>query len=223
MSKISHSPWTLDRDHPRVQVRLNTSDMHALQAIFLERELELPLARRPKTIIDAGAFIGLSSIYFAWRFPDAKVVAIEPEKSNYELLVENIDGWDNIIAVRAALWKRATRLFIYNPGSGNWAYQVFRSKSAVRLAQRVPGVRLESLMEMTRVERVDILKVDIEGAEIEVFETAASWIQRVGVIIIELHDRLREGCESAVMRATTDFQIRRRQGEYTVLGRKGWL
>jgi len=78
-------------------------------------------------------------------------------------------------------------------------------------------------MEMAGVERVDILKVDIEGAEIEVFETAASWIQHVGVIIVELHDRLRDGCEAAVMRATTDFQIRRRQGEYMVLGRKGWL
>ena len=78
-------------------------------------------------------------------------------------------------------------------------------------------------MEIAGVERVDILKVDIEGAGIEVFETAASWIQHVGVIIVELHDRLRDGCEVAVMRATTDFQIRRRQGEYMVLGRKGWL
>src|SRR5205823_14838970 len=87
-------------------------------------------------------------------------------------LSDNIDGWENIIAVRAPLWKRSTRLCIHDPGRGNWAYQVFRSKCAVRLRQRVPGVRLESVMEMAGVERVDILKVDIEGAEIEVFETA---------------------------------------------------
>src|SRR5438128_6867077 len=115
MRKVSQSPWRLDRDRPRVLVRLNTSDVHALRAIFLDRELELALARRPQTIVDAGAFIGLSSLYFAWRYPNPKVIAIEPEKSNYELLLHNIDGWENIIAVRAALWKRSTRLCIHDP------------------------------------------------------------------------------------------------------------
>jgi hypothetical protein len=66
-------------------------------------------------------------------------------------------------------------------------------------------------MEEFRIDRVGILKVDIEGAEKEVFSGAASWIDRVDGIIIELHDRMKRGCSRTFFRNTPDFDLECRE------------
>jgi hypothetical protein len=67
-------------------LRPNTSDMDVFQQIFVNEEYEFSLDTDPAVIIDAGANIGLASIYYSIKYPKAKIIAIEPELSNYELL-----------------------------------------------------------------------------------------------------------------------------------------
>jgi hypothetical protein len=67
------------------RVRLKTSDVKAFEQVIYEKEYEMALSRPPSVILDAGANIGLASIYFANRYPNAKIIAVEPEKSNFEL------------------------------------------------------------------------------------------------------------------------------------------
>ncbi len=71
-------------------LRPNTSDLDVFQQVFIEEEYEFALDRDPEVIIDAGSNIGLASIYYSIKYPDAKIIAIEPEGSNYILLKENI-------------------------------------------------------------------------------------------------------------------------------------
>ena len=85
------------------------------------------------------------------------------------------------------------------------------------LFRSVRAVTMDTVMRETGIDSIDLLKVDIEGAEIEIFKSCP-WIRKVRVLTIELHDRLRPGCTWAVKNATKDFHFTQ-QGEVTVFYR----
>ena len=92
-------------------LRPGTADQKLYDQIFVENEYDLDLAD-PSFIVDAGAYIGLSSIYFACKYPNATVVAIEPEESNFSVLLKNTKKYPKIKPERAGLWSRTSLLVI---------------------------------------------------------------------------------------------------------------
>ena len=68
-------------------------------------------------------------------------------------------------------------------------------------------------MRRSSIKHIDLLKIDIEGAEKEVFEHSSMWIDQVGALVIELHDRFKDGCSSSLYSATRDFRCVRSKGE----------
>ena len=70
----------------------------------------------PPVIIDAGANVGLSAVFYANRFPNARIIAIEPEPSNYEMLKRNVVPYSNVTPVQAALWKENGPLRLFDTG-----------------------------------------------------------------------------------------------------------
>ncbi|MBK6790779.1 MAG: FkbM family methyltransferase [Betaproteobacteria bacterium] len=79
---------------------------------------------RPRGIVDAGAHIGLATVYLATRFPQATIVALEPEPSNYRLLCKNVASLKNVVTVNAGLWSRAARVKLVDPGHSTWGFRV---------------------------------------------------------------------------------------------------
>src|SRR5258708_24737589 len=77
---------------------------------------------RELVIIDAGANIGAAALYFSFRFSGSKVIAIEPEKKNCELLKMNCAGLD-IRIVEAALGCEAGKSFLRDPGLSDWGFR----------------------------------------------------------------------------------------------------
>jgi FkbM family methyltransferase len=202
-------------------LRRHTTDIAAFEQVFIDREYDLPMGQKdPKWIVDAGANVGCASVYFATRFPSASILAIEPESSNYEMLEQNGRKFHNITTIRGAIWNSDTELEIQNPMDDKWAFRVQRAST--QGASRVDALSIPSILKKTGTGWIDILKVDIEGAEKELFdESSAQWIDRVGVIIIELHDWIRPGCTDALDRATKEYDWERhRIGENTVLIRQ---
>jgi hypothetical protein len=63
------------------------------------------------------------------------------------------------------------------------------------------------------LEKIDLLKVDVEGSEREIFANAEPWIESVGAICMELHDRFKAGCSRSFFKAVDDFPIELRRGE----------
>lgn len=212
-----------DLRHP-LWIRVRTSDFYCFQQIFAEQQYALDVRFPPRTIIDAGANIGLASIYFANLFPEARVVAVEPESNNFDLLKENCRQYRHIESLRAALWAEDTELDVCDIGNGHWGF-VTRARNddsaAPAVCENVRGITLSSLFEEFGISKVDILKVDIEGSEKEVFADKPEWLERVEVVIIETHDWLRPGCREIVDAATRDFERRWQQGENLVVARKG--
>lgn len=198
----------LPAHQPPVLLRTGTSDVRTFEKVFVSQEYEFPYPNRePGLIIDAGANVGYASIFFANRFPRSKILAVEPESCNYELLLRNIRTYHNITALRAALWSRGVPLRIENPDDEPWAFRVAAGPSPE--SDTIGGVTVSDLMAIAGTSCVDILKLDIEGAEKEVFESGVdAWLDRVNVIVIELHDWLRTGCSTSFYRATSQFPFR---------------
>jgi FkbM family methyltransferase len=184
---------TLDR---RVTIRPGTSDIRCLTKVFVNQEYKIPFETTPRLIIDAGANIGLATLYFSATFPRAKVIAIEPEPSNYELLVRNCAGITNVIPWHAAVWHTDTPLQIDNPGAEKWSFTV---TTRTRAGSEIKAVTIPQILAQCGHDVIDILKLDIEGAERELFcNGCEAWLPRVMMIIIELHDRFIPGCSRAV-------------------------
>ena len=207
--------------HP-VHVRLRTSDVSVLSQVFLTEGYKLELLKQPKVIVDAGANIGLTSIYYASKYPGARIFAIEPESSNYAMLKTNTEPYAQITAIRAGLWKSNTALDVIDPCLGKYGFQ---TRDHCRMndscsSESVPGVTIDRLMADYGIEYIDILKIDIEGAEREVFANAMPWISKVGIIEIEIHDRLMPGCSGVVYAATADYDLTFKRGETVFFARK---
>jgi FkbM family methyltransferase len=199
-----------------IVVRVPSSDLSTYDQVFRNGEYEFQ-ASNPKVIIDAGANIGLASILFASRYPSARIIAIEPEHSNFQLLKENVAPYSSITPVHAALWHENSTIRLHDPGLGEWGYMTLAGGEG----HEVRAVTVDRLMEEFGVDRVDILKVDIEGAEKEVFSSPAAWIERVDGIIIELHDGMKPGCSETFFRNTPGFDLEWHRGENLYKARNG--
>lgn len=157
----------------------------------------------PVKIIDAGGNIGLSSIYFMQRFPDSKVIIIEPEKENFEELSFNLVKYDNIIKINGALWKNNCKLNIVNDfrDKSDWAFRVEESKNG-----SVSAFSMDYLMKEHDFDFVDILKIDVEGAEKEIFTSKDSnldFLQKTKCIAIEIHDEFK--CKEQILQILADY------------------
>lgn len=198
-------------NHP-VYLRIDTSDFCAYRDVLSFRtksyDPEIP-GFAPRTIVDAGAHIGMASIFFALKYPGAKIVALEPEPSNFAALLRNTAPYKSITPIQAALWRQDGEVTL-GPSNAHpkGAFQIVENGK-----QRVRAMTMDAVMRETGMEAIDLLKVDIEGAEKEVFESC-QWISKVGVLAIELHDRVRLGCTSTVKTAAREFHCDQR-GEIT--------
>lgn len=186
-----------------VFLRHGTSDVFCLLNILMDREYETPFVVNPKVIIDAGANIGIATLFFSNKYPQAKIVAIEPEASNFGILTKNCGSLPNVILINAALWPTAHGLAIQNAGAEKWAFSVVEEQKSPGLGS-IRSVTIPDLMRDWGIEYIDILKLDIEGAERELFNAGSdAWLGCVGQIIIELHDRLKPGCAHAFYKEIT--------------------
>ena len=173
-------------------VRGNRSDPLVFLQIFVEQEYDIALEHIvAPTIIDAGANVGYTSIYLANRYPNARIIALEPEKENFDQLIENTVKYENIHAMNCALWSKQATLSIENGGTGDWGFTVVEKESCE--GDSISAIDVSTLMSNFNVAKIDLLKVDIEGSEKVVFSFSAGWIDSIDRIIIESHDGLIEG------------------------------
>ena len=181
-------PGTSD---PAVWVQIAGHEEYAVVVERLRELSDIDVA----TIVDAGANIGLASLYLATAFPRAHILAIEPDMDNYELLVRNVDALGTRVSVvRGAFWPRNEPLRMADAGfrdGRHWARAVERSGRSPRPAaphlEVIPPAEAAARL---GVARVDLLKIDIEGAEAEFFDDdgrAGELLRTAQAIAIEVH------------------------------------
>lgn len=134
----------------------------------------------PIWMIDAGAFIGDVSVFFATKYPQLHVVALEPSEESFGLLAENMKRYgDRAIPLNMGLWGQET--ILHHEG----ATVISRLGDS---GHEVKCVTIPWIMKQYGILWLDLLKMDIEGAEVSVFQSDAwQWLPRVGQIIVETH------------------------------------
>lgn len=202
-----------------VFLRAGTSDAAVFEQVFIQGQGHFPVKGEPTFIIDAGANIGLVSACLAVRFPGATIVAMEIDEKNYSILRRNTERYPNIMTMRMGLWSHAATLAIENPGAESWAFRTVEVEAGRRGA--IQAVGIEDVLRQYGRDYVDLMKIDVEGAEYELFSADVSkWIDRVGMLVIELHEQARPGvvdlvCETLAKRGFSH----RRWEEYWIFSR----
>ena len=187
-------------------LRGNTVDFAVFNSIFAKGEYDLNIRFRPEYIIDAGAYTGVSTVYFHHKYPEAKIIAIEPEKSNFDLLVRNTKPYKNIFCVNGGVYGEDVSLVISDHAAEKYAFRVERGSSA---EESLPGYTIETLMKKFRLPHIDILKMDIEGAEYSVFKhNPGSWLPAVKILATELHEFIHQGVSELVFSVLKDSDFK---------------
>ena len=197
-----------------IYLRSHTSDIPTFSQIFASNEYELPYNTRANLIIDGGANAGYTTVYFANRFPEARIIAVEPEASNVKMLRRNTSSYPNVTILETAIWNKHSKLSIENPKDDKWAFRVVEGDTE---ECSVSALTVDEIMRLSGHSTIDILKLDIEGAEKEVFSECEKWLGNVHVLMIELHDHLKPGCSGTVYSALAKYDFSESRNGTTVI------
>ena len=186
-------------------LRAGDSDAVIFGQVMIDWQYNLPALDDVRLIVDCGANIGMSALYFARRYPQAKVLAIEPEPGNYAMLVRNTRHVAAIQPVHAAVWPRPASLSIVDPARSHASISVTEGPG-----KGATGIRSVQLRDVVAEHgKIDILKIDIEGSEKALFEdpSCGEWLTNTRVIYAELHDWMTPGSSRAFYQAATRFDF----------------
>ncbi len=211
-----------------VFLRRGTSDTEVIGQIFVDAAFDLARLRRAEElraflsacraagrrplILDGGANIGLSALALSIQCPDALVVAVEPDAANFQLLVANTAGLP-VLPLPAALGATPGRCVLHDPGDGAWAYRTGKARGDEAGPTVVGMVTIDEILDAHTDCVPFIVKLDVEGAEADIFEAEASWLDRVPLLIVEPHDWMLPRQRSAqplfrrLARADRDFVL----------------
>jgi len=190
-----------------ISFRPGSVDVYTLEGIFVAKEYDISLPPSwgdPKYIVDGGANIGCTSVFFANRYPNALILCIEPERDNYRYLIQNIHNYPNIRSLQSAIWADSTFVVVRDKGFGLRGFMVEEVDP-----QTPNALHTVSMLDLMRDHGViDILKLDVEGSERVIFQRAyEQWLPFVRCLIIELHDRMVPGCTRSVFSAISRYSF----------------
>ncbi len=153
--------------------------------IFKKEIYKFKSEKKDPFIIDCGANIGMSIIYCKRLFPEAKIIGFEPEKDIFQYLTTNIESrkFKNIELINKAVWDENGKIQFSNEGADGNRISSLHTESHFNDSYEVDAVKLSEYI----TSHVDFLKLDIEGAEIEVMNEISSKLTLVKNLFIEYH------------------------------------
>ena len=190
----------------KIFLRKDTKDLETFEEVFLTNLYNTTLPIKPKTIVDAGANVGLASLFFKLKYPEAEIVAIEIESNNAEMINKNTAGFENFELQQKALYNKKAFFKIEDPYHATNSFQIREVMSTDPFD--IESITLDEIIETKHWDTIDILKIDIEGAEKELFqENYQNWIPKVKIIMIETHDRMVEKCSLTVVETLSKYNF----------------
>ena len=176
-------------DGRRFDLHMRKSDIFTLGEILHERQYRLrtPLVD-PAVVVDAGANIGVAALYFRALYPGAELHCFEPASENFALLERNLGSFDGVELNQAAVGAQAGELELHlNPHAATHSLIDAQEGGETEV---VPVLDLASYLDERNIERVDLLKVDVEGSELDLLRGLGRHLARVRVIVGEMHETL---------------------------------
>lgn len=197
---LNDSPVTYDlrvnKKPNKIFLRTYSGDIDIFYEIFWKKVYDISGSAPVDLIVDLGANIGLASLYFLLKYPRATVICVEPGSGNLGVLKKNLA--DEI---------RTQKVFVEEAAIAKADGTAFLSVPALQYNTRITGnneedmevrcISMNSLLKKYAVGQIDILKIDIEGAEEDLFLHDTQWLQNVRQVIIETHsEKTAEVCRN---------------------------
>lgn len=186
----------------------DVSELRVIREVFVNGEYDLP-AIDPGVILDLGSNVGFSVLYFRDRFPDAKIIAVEPARRAFARLERNVGHLPNVHLIRAAAVGRDGPVTLHS-GWQSWASSLFAADDMYDV-EKVEGRTVDNILAACGEERADVIKLDIEGAEPEVL-AGSSAVRNAECVVFEFHQ---EHCDDDVWtlsRAVPGLEVVRMMG-----------
>lgn len=164
-------------------LRTHAGDLKILYEIFWQQSYDLPQLRAGafRTVVDVGANVGLAALFFLQKFPVSQLVCVEPEPANFRLLQRNLRGTPAVLWQAALSAADGTVKMDSNP-------QAYNAKvDAETGTVEVPALSMATLLQLQDLNWVDLLKIDIEDYEQQVFAGPVDWLKQIGTLLIEIH------------------------------------
>src|SRR2546421_10002322 len=154
--------------------------------IFVHRGLEFQATAASPPILDCGSNIGAASLFFRKRYPGARIIAYEADPDLYAMTKRNLErnGAGDVDVVHAALWTTNGTVTFRAEGSDSGMIDGLAGVVDARSVS-VPSLRMRDILAR---ERIDLLKLDIEGAEDAVLADCEPVLDRVNAIVMDLHE-----------------------------------
>jgi FkbM family methyltransferase len=190
-----------------LRLRSHTTDISVLNEILVSGGYDALLRHpptEPRLIVDLGANIGLVDRWLLKQFPYAEIIAVEPEPSNAATLRANVDGLP-VKVIEACIGAKARTVTLHT-SSGEHGYTMVGDAPGGSLTFEVPVVTLQTVLPAGQ--KIDLLKVDIEGAEEELFADCAGWIDRVELLLVECHAHYKiTSLQADLARSGVEFRL----------------
>lgn len=165
-----------------VHLRSHTTDISVYHEIVLSHSLAgVKPDRTVRHVIDLGANTGLSYRWLRRLYPAAQIVCVEPDPGNLAILRANAQNDPACTVIAGCIGGRERQVNIAST-IGEWGFRIVDGDDGT-----IPVITMDRLLDEHGIDRVDVLKCDIEGAEGEVFEDCRSWIDRVDTMTVECH------------------------------------
>ena len=145
-----------------------------------------------------------ASVFFANRFPHAKIFSVEPDADNFATAQKNLAPYKNVLLVKGAVWHKPQTINLVDRGHGVAAYMVEEGAGK----NEIRAYTIKEIMDIMGATGIDVLKMDVEGTEKELFEFGyEDWLPKTKVLITETHDRYKAGTSRAVFNAVGKYDF----------------
>lgn len=187
-------------DQP-VYIRIANSDIYEFKQSLGSWQEEFDLGYTPDLIIDAGANVGYTSLRFLQKYPKSKIIALEPEPSNIKQFIKNCSKYKNITLEQAAIWPTSRMLSFISLDVASNSFQVKEEPKG-----EIRGISFLDLIDKYKIDKIDLLKIDIEGSEKFLLEDSNvnGWLDKVGTMLIESHEHKIPGCHEIIKKVTSN-------------------
>jgi FkbM family methyltransferase len=177
----------IDGDRPTtVTLRPFAGDLFVLYEVLAFNAYHIAPSLLPtdnvRVIIDCGANIGITSLFLAARYPGATILSVEPHPENFALLKANVAEVPRIWPIRACVTGTPQSAVRFTAHEAAWGNRI----TTDTYGMLVPAITIEELCKQNGIDKIDLLKLDIEGAEEQVLKSG-TFLTRTEHIIVELH------------------------------------
>ena len=181
-----YTPGTVTLGRYRIEYGDLVTVLPQWNDMFIEGSLRFRAGTDAPRVLDCGANVGMASLYVKHLYPKARVTAFEADPTLAAVCASNLaaNGHGDVEVKNVAVWTTTGTVEFHPDGGDAGMLAAVGSGQDSPLAVTVPSARLRDYLR----EPIDLLKLDIEGAELSVLEDCADQLRNVGLIVVEIHE-----------------------------------